>query len=135
MGVRVRKPAYSKIKNKIFLFFSPEGIATSKKESYKIKGRLHHAYTFTVGTYPGRPITDAPFVLFKAVFTDHKATGAAPTEILFSFTAVANILTYFSSPVSWLFLLRCHGCTSPYTQCAYSSLELSISCTITSGRS
>ncbi len=48
--------------------------------------------TFTVRAYPGRTVTDSPFVLAKTLRTDFKTTDTAPAKRLFFFTAVAAIV-------------------------------------------
>ena len=68
--------------------------------------QLHHPYAFTIRAYPGRSITDAPFVFFKTFLTDHKPAGTAPTKFLILFAAVTNIFTNLSFSVTSFFRLR-----------------------------
>ena len=110
-----------------------EVTARKKKDASEL--HLHHTNTFTVWTYPGWAITDAPFVLFKAVFADHESTGTTPAEFLFLFTAMANILAYFFFSVPYFFFLTVIAALlrEPSGHIPYWSW--SISWTIISGRS
>lgn len=54
-------------------------------------GELHHPDTFTVGADPRWAIADTPLILFEAFLANLKATGTAPAELFFLFTAMTSI--------------------------------------------
>jgi hypothetical protein len=62
-----------------------------------------HANTLTVGTDPGRAVTDPPQIFFKTVFADHKPAGTAQAVGLLGLAAMTLVFAKLSSPIPGAF--------------------------------
>ncbi len=67
---------------------------------------FHQMYAFAIRAYPGRAITDTPFVFFKTLRTNLKPAGTIPTKRFFLFTTMTFKL--FSTATSCLSFLASH---------------------------
>ncbi len=73
--------------------------------------KLHHSNTLTVGTNPGRTITDTPFVFLKTFLADLKTAWTTPAEFLFFLTTMTPVLSKTFTPVTPF--LFCHANVLP----------------------
>ncbi len=94
----------------------------------------HHA--FAVGTDPGGPVTDSPFVLLETLRADLEAAGTIPAERFALLAAAAAILTKPSPSITSWSIGGTHAPrTSSQSQVRYASLTATISLAMISGTS
>ena len=96
---------------------------------------LHHSYTFTIWTDPGRTVAYPPFIFLKTFFADHKTTRATPAELLFFFTAMAAETSASLLSVPLFTCCFGHLATSLYTHSRYSLFTSCSSVPMISGKS